>query len=391
MLVRIQTFVECTLIIIFSSQVLISALVYFYYPLGGIINTLYLQMLIVVIFLIRSKIDLIGVILLLIPTGMLVSGMVHSAISNRFDLAPILKALFVSIAYIAGFFGALKYRWNLKTFSYIGLITLAGGALSLVLGKIIGVAVLDATYESGLVGLSVHPAITAMIIASSIPYLLSLQGAGKYLKLLAYLCVFLTMRRTAILAAAPLIIISNGSGKFNTSSFLLLGLISAMIIMITASFGILDPFMERFLSIFSGDDDTGSGRFIFWGLILDKMANFDIFQIMFGEGVGVLSNFLSLRFGIAIGAHNDFLDLFFTYGIISSFFLLFFYCTSIFVLFKYRRAIKDKTEYLCSFGIIFYLFFTSAVSGGALDVQASALYFALGLCLGNIKNARGCN
>jgi len=384
----VQILLKNSLIFVFSSQVFISALVLFNENLGVYFNAFYLGLFVffVLLFFLK-KIDLFSLVLLCIPLWAMLSSVVHLMISGRFDLGPILKMLFVFLSFFIGIHGAVRYKWRLADFSWIGIIILISSIISLLLGDILGVEVSDPTYKTGLVGLTVHPAITAMLISTAIPYLLAIKNSGRYLAILAYFCVFLTMRRTALFGCFPLIFLANLS-LFKSIRFVFLCVFFLVLSPFLFSFfDLFDSYFDRVNALFIGDDDSGSGRYIFWNLILKRIAmEFGLFEYFFGEGVGVIDEFLLLRFGAAIGAHNDVLDLVFTYGILPAFFLVLFYFTVVIHLIKLKASFNNSpVEYLCAWGIVFYLIFTSIVSGGAIDVQASALFFALGITLAVIN------
>ncbi|PCJ37572.1 MAG: hypothetical protein COA99_12580, partial [Moraxellaceae bacterium] len=337
-------------------------------------------------FAVRARVGVISLSLLLIPLWVLTSSFVHLvAADGGFSIAPVFKVVFVALAFIIGSQGARVYGWQLGSFGTIGLVLLLSGIASLFLGRLIGITGTDSTYEEGLVGVSVHPASTAMLISTSIPYLIGLENKGRYLAVISYLCFLLTMRKAAIFGVFPFIRVARRSDIFKSTTFLVLIIAFVSVPIVVTTFDMFEVYMERLMSSFSGDDYSGLRRLVFWSLVIDKVSYFDVFELLFGEGAGALSDPLFLRFGMVVGAHNDFLDLLFSHGVIPALALFVFYISVAISLFKHNIH-NQPVEYWCSWGILFYLFFNSFVSGGSLDVQAAGLYFALGVCLEKCNN-----
>lgn len=107
-----------------------------------------------------------------------------------------------------------------------------------------------------------------------------------------------------------------------------------IIIYIVQLFG--SDIFERFLSI---SDDGGSGRTIIWGDIITALASTDLIHFTIGHGyLSVGPNNVSG----GLSAHNDFLEIFYDFGLIN----VLLYCTFVLLLIFYTiLSIKKSREY----------------------------------------------
>lgn len=85
----------------------------------------------------------------------------------------------------------------------------------------------------------------------------------------------------------------------------------------------------------------GSGRSIFYAIILNQWWNNNFLSQLFGNGLSSVNNLLYKQFGIPISAHNGYLQALYDYGLIgfSLYSLIFIH------LIKNRRIIKRHTRY----------------------------------------------
>lgn len=80
----------------------------------------------------------------------------------------------------------------------------------------------------------------------------------------------------------------------------------------------------------------GSGREIFYKIVLEGWLNADTIQFLLGFGIGSVNQLLLSKFGIAISAHSGFLDVLYSYGLIG--FII--YLSIFYSLWKYRSDVK---------------------------------------------------
>jgi hypothetical protein len=384
MQVSVEGLMKKSLTFLFSIQVIISVAVYFNESIGVTINSLFLIIMIIVLLKVGFYSGLIGCFLLFIPAWMAVSVLYHYLGTGAVIIAPAIKLVFVGFAFSIGYNGGKRFGWSLYDFRLIGLCLLVSGILSLITGKFIGVEVIDITYEAALVGVSKHPAITAMLLASSFPFLMAAKSHSREYVVAAYICIILTMRRTAVIGALAFVYITLKGHRYSFAAVFLLSVGSSLLFFLLYQSGFFAVYFERLLSI-STAENIGSGRFVFWTLLISKIAESSFFETVFGHGAGVINEFLYYRFGSAIGGHNDFIDLLFTFGLLPSASLVLFYLSILIsVALRGFRAEENKFYSNVSISIVAYLIFTSLVSGGSLEIQASPLFFALGISLSRI-------
>lgn len=113
-------------------------------------------------------------------------------------------------------------------------------------------------------------------------------------------------------------------------------------------------------------DSFGSGRSIFWLHVWEGFRSGDIVQHLFGFGTNTVPILLKETYGMAIGAHNGWLDALYSYGLIG----LYIYSTTIFVLLiKNKYVNRNLKEYKNILLILFILFFVKSItSHGYWDI-----------------------
>ncbi|WP_077706060.1 O-antigen ligase family protein [Virgibacillus dokdonensis] len=176
--------------------------------------------------------------------------------------------------------------------------------------------------------------------------LLSLLRAKKinnkyiYISMLVFfLFLFLTQSRTAILSffVVSTFYFFNDIMKSNTSYIII---VKKIIALITILFGILLSYsfvMKMLIYKWGGSQDISSGRFEFWGSIINNGVTW------FGKGENYFLDY-NLR-----DAHNIFIQVLSAYGFIS---FVFFVAISIYI---FTKSIKLKNLEYISFFIGFYL------------------------------------
>lgn len=127
----------------------------------------------------------------------------------------------------------------------------------------------------------------------------------------------------------------------------------------------------------------GSGRSIFWLIVWNDFWNKDLLHILFGNGMNSIAPLLKMKFGIAIGAHNGWLDMLYSYGILG----LILYLNIILKIFlsnkKISRYVSDYKNILLIIVIIFTL--KSITSHGYWDITVMPIGMALSLICSKYK------
>lgn len=211
-------------------------------------------------------------------------------------------------------------------------------------------------FYGGVASLSTDSEISAFLY-QIVPYLLLWMSSVLFIlnKPLRISIIFLftiiimlsTKRGPLVTMFAGLIIALFVSRKINVRAIVLLTLITFI------GYYIIDTYFDAFLSDWLGRwserDDVSNGREEIWNLILNDVSNQDILNIIFGNGYEA-SHKLTFRFlWGAIGAHNDFIDILYNFGIIGlSLFILLTvsYLRNIVIAIKVRFLHADMLAYL---------------------------------------------
>jgi len=137
----------------------------------------------------------------------------------------------------------------------------------------------------------------------------------------------------------------------NTILLGILCLIAFIIYDRIVSESIIGKIMDRISNI---SQDRGSGRLQIWSGLINKMPDLSIGRILVGHGFLGSTQFVPGK----IGAHNDFLESFFDYGLIGLCIYIWFY-----VIFfrKLRSLIKQKSELAAPFAAGFTVFLALSI------------------------------
>lgn len=118
---------------------------------------------------------------------------------------------------------------------------------------------------------------------------------------------------------------------------------------------------------------VGSGRSIFWAILLIDFFDHNIFRIFFGNGLFSTQTLLMQKYGMAIDAHNGWIQNLYVFGILG----LILYARTVFILFKQNRIVnKILPKYTNVLLVCFLIFITKcSTSHGNWDI--SVMPFAL--------------
>lgn len=129
----------------------------------------------------------------------------------------------------------------------------------------------------------------------------------------------------------------------------------------------------------------GSGRSIFWKIVWDDFWNNDM-NIFIGNGINSVPVLLDEKFGMAIGAHNGWLDFLYSFGIIG----VIIYGLSIFNIFKMNKLISTQmSEYKNILLTIFFVFLIKCTtSHGYFDMSVMPMTMCMGIVLSNFYSSK---
>ncbi|UCE46362.1 MAG: O-antigen ligase family protein [Phycisphaerales bacterium] len=270
-------------------------------------------------------------------------------------------------------------RWPIACAWFVLILMSISQALGLIMGNT--VAAYQSEYATA--GVIDQAAITSAYIISTLPVFLMFFPNGSHAVLavvLLLVSLFFTMRRTDLIAAVVtvlFIVIGNlkpwrrvRHGKMVCALCLLAiitlaGLRSAPGADLVSRFKDLDP-----------SQGTGSGRYIIWRVALDHMAERPLGEQALGEGMGSIRDVIDRHFGSALGGHNDWLDITFSFGVVGLMALGWWYLTLArftIALYRIRHPVLQGV-----FSSLVILFLMSAGSGGVFDPSFAMVYAALG-------------
>ena len=112
---------------------------------------------------------------------------------------------------------------------------------------------------------------------------------------------------------------------------------------------------------------TGSGRTVFWLIVLQDFFTHGVTHLIIGNGTNSVADLLDKTYGLAIGAHNGWLDILYTFGFVG----LFLYGTIIFSFIGRDKKISSHLpEFKHLYWIVFLIFFVkSSTSHGYFDIS----------------------
>lgn len=244
--------------------------------------------------------------------------------------------------------------------------------------------------EFALGGATGHVAITAVILLSVLPILL-VQSVNRRLAtvllIIAVIAIFVTFRRSAWIVASVLlamhlvlVVLNPSRGLLNSlRAFVVIaiGLATATVVL-SLNDNVADSVHSRLsdLNVFSGG--TGAGRSIFWNILWNHVSNQSVDKTLFGNGVGFIQQLLERKFGLAIGAHNDWFDIFLSFGIVPILILFFFFLSTLTTIISAAMP----TRLLLAYSVT-TLAILSVTTGGMFDTYTGFLHATIGLAFAN--------
>lgn len=212
------------------------------------------------------------------------------------------------------------------------------------------------------------------------------------ISLITIMLIMVTLRRTAIISLAfsvPFLIkdIRQTLRPIHIFYFFTLLLISSFTIWIY--FG--DAITHRFENLLSGDgayqtESYGSGRSVFYAIVYNNWADSSWMNFLFGNGIGAVSDLLRREYYDIKHAHNDILEILYTFGLFG-FFVWFYF---LYQLLKIRKSVKrysaDKVN-IYYVSIISFLI-VSLTSGSFYRVEMIIFSIGISSIIGDIDAKR---
>ncbi len=255
------------------------------------------------------------------------------------------------------------------------------------------------TYKSryATAGFTNHPAVASCYLLSTLPVFLRLlpQGAVAIGALaILFTSLFFTMRRCSLIAAAVatgccllLYLIAFRARIPWRKTLAILGVLTALAgIAIGTSAG--DDWVKQFKDL-NPLEGTGSGRYTFWQISLEHVTDRPIHARLLGEGMGSIRDVLKRRFGLAIGSHNDWLDLVNAFGVCGLMGIAWGYWELTRLAGSLRNHRDGLFQGACAVAIILGLM--SMGTGGVLDPAWAISYAAMGFWAGRAVRVKECH
>lgn len=178
----------------------------------------------------------------------------------------------------------------------------------------------------------------------------------KYISIVVVVVVIISsVKRTGAVALALGLVayLFLQTNPFSSSKKSVIKKLAFVLIMLFSIFGIFYLFENSQLTLFNRlaglSEDGGSGRDVVYAKVWQMIVDQDIVGFVFGNGY----NAVALDTKMGMGAHNDFLEVMYDYGIIG----LFLYLSLHFVLIKYViRLSKSNSKYAAPMGMSYVLF-----------------------------------
>lgn len=129
-------------------------------------------------------------------------------------------------------------------------------------------------------------------------------------------------------------------------------------------------------------EDEGSGRFDIYKKTIDMIEDSNVFSLFWGHGWNSVERDSSLK----LSAHNDFLEVFYDFGLITFIIYILFYC---FLFKRFIGMLKRKSKYASSMAFSFIIFIINSFVSHIIIYPAYMCLFSM--CWGYILGMDYCN
>ena len=137
--------------------------------------------------------------------------------------------------------------------------------------------------------------------------------------------------------------------KFTKLIFFVIAIMALVLVFIVVDNALDNLFTERFMNI---KDDGGSGRDQVWATTWRMIQQSDLEYLVFGHGFSTVAKYSP--FGRTMGAHNDFLESLFDFGILGTLFYVALHILLIKQIFRNIRVRNDEAA-IMAFTYAFFL------------------------------------
>lgn len=163
-----------------------------------------------------------------------------------------------------------------------------------------------------------------------------------YLFFLAFAIAILTAKRTPIILLSVFAVFQLRSMLFSLKKkdYIILSIIICLTVSLLLT-SYWDMMMNRNISDMERGGTYGSGREIFYAIVIQGWLDGNILEKIFGHGYGSVHLLLLEKYGMAISSHNGFLDAIYVYGLLG---LLLYLLIFVFLIRK-LEYIKKYTKY----------------------------------------------
>lgn len=290
--------------------------------------------------------------------------------SYQFDIASYLKTTMICISFI--FFEEVLTKSNVdKRFIYAYMLSIFMNIIYLTFTQNrLGQAASDEGHISGGQGIAV-----SMVYLLPLVFYLFKGKFSSYLFIIGLIAVIISLRRTAILAYLLCIPFLYSRMKGNISRkfiFMIIVITVIVVIYILDNYGFV--IHERFADMTEADNsgNYGSGRTGWWTILINNYISSPEHWIQ-GFGLGQVAQHMA-NAGFPYGyAHNDYLEIGYTYGLIG-FYLWFGSIIDIILMYR-NKSLKEYSS-LIMMASISYLFISFASGATAAPHFMSISFFS---------------
>lgn len=223
----------------------------------------------------------------------------------------------------------------------------------------------------------------SLITCLPMTMLLPKQRLKMYLYILLVLCCIASGQRSAALAAIITVPFTlkyffNSVSKKDKYLITVLVLIACIPV---AYFAITNIMMRNAIDAEKGD--IGSGRSIFWLLLISDFIDHNLIQLLFGNGYFSPQQLLGSKYGMAIEAHNGWIQNLYVYGIIG----LILYAKTVFIMLKTNKTVNKLNIYPKNLLLICFLVFfvKCSTSHGNWDISVMPFSIVLAMIADGIR------
>jgi hypothetical protein len=294
-----------------------------------------------------------------------------------------IRVCFVSVVYVSAFtcaaVGLIGPRWLVS----VAWAILLSALLSQISGRVLHVS---SIYDGGFAfpGVTGDPSLLAATVLAILPSFLivPITPADALGASLALTSLAGTQRRSAVVGAAAAfgalcLFILARRRHLRLGSVVAVLACGVLVYLAATSTPLAAELLARF------DERTGSGRAVFQQLALSHLLERGLVDTLCGEGVAAIRDFMTQSFGIAIGSHNDWLDIVFGTGLVGLSLFLWFHLR------LFRQATRMRDGFMgVAFVSMAQLVIIELTAGGALDPSAVASFVLYGVLSGRHELAR---